>query len=149
MDSSISCLSCLIDCGGWYCCWCCGGVIGDVGGGLLVMVVVVLFVLWWCCWWWWWVVGQYFFKASLQVSILILVGYLWFRCEAFPTYPRTYDMVHAKGLMLLEARQKRRCTTLDIFTEIDWLLRPEVTNPITAFSLFLQSLCSTTTRQYL
>lgn len=46
-------------------------------------------------------------------------------CEAFPTYPRTYDLVHASGLLSLEANHQRRCTVLDIFTEIDRLLRPE------------------------
>ncbi|XP_056684133.1 probable pectin methyltransferase QUA2 [Spinacia oleracea] len=47
-----------------------------------------------------------------------------FRCEAFPTYPRTYDMVHADGLLTLEGSQ-RRCNTFDIFVEIDRILRPE------------------------
>ncbi|URE42888.1 hypothetical protein MUK42_25145, partial [Musa troglodytarum] len=46
-------------------------------------------------------------------------------CEAFPTYPRTYDMVHADGLLSLETRQKHRCSMLDIFLEIDRILRPE------------------------
>jgi len=46
-------------------------------------------------------------------------------CEAFPTYPRTYDMVHGEGLLSLETAQQRRCTMLDIFSEIDRLLRPE------------------------
>ncbi|PRQ21382.1 putative S-adenosyl-L-methionine-dependent methyltransferase [Rosa chinensis] len=48
-----------------------------------------------------------------------------FRCEPFPTYPRTYDMVHAQGLLSVETDQQRRCTILDLFTEIDRLLRPE------------------------
>nr|KJB59915.1 hypothetical protein B456_009G280800 [Gossypium raimondii] len=46
-------------------------------------------------------------------------------CEAFPTYPRTYDMVHAEGLLSLESSQHWRCTMVDIFTEIDRMLRPE------------------------
>nr|XP_010939668.1 probable pectin methyltransferase QUA2 isoform X2 [Elaeis guineensis] len=46
-------------------------------------------------------------------------------CEAFPTYPRTYDMVHADGLLSLEFHQKHRCSMLDIFLEIDRILRPE------------------------
>lgn len=46
-------------------------------------------------------------------------------CEAFPTYPRTYDLVHAAGFLSLETGQQRRCTMLDLFTEIDRLLRPE------------------------
>ncbi|RZC06769.1 putative pectin methyltransferase QUA2 isoform C [Glycine soja] len=54
------------------------------------------------------------------------VGVLHDWCEAFPTYPRTYDLVHAAGLLSLEFAQQRRCTMLDIFIEIDRLLRPEV-----------------------
>ncbi|XXG70715.1 hypothetical protein AAC387_Pa07g0131 [Persea americana] len=53
------------------------------------------------------------------------VGVLHDWCEAFPTYPRTYDMVHAEGLLSLEAAQHHRCTTLDLFLEIDRILRPE------------------------
>ncbi|XP_042492257.1 probable pectin methyltransferase QUA2 [Macadamia integrifolia] len=53
------------------------------------------------------------------------VGVLHDWCEAFPTYPRTYDMVHAEGLLSLETSQQRRCTMLDLFIEIDRLLRPE------------------------
>ncbi|KAL7175945.1 hypothetical protein ACSBR2_029505 [Camellia fascicularis] len=53
------------------------------------------------------------------------VGLLHDWCEAFPTYPRTYDMVHADGLLSLQTGQHRRCTMLDLFSEIDRLLRPE------------------------
>ncbi|KAJ4839458.1 putative pectin methyltransferase qua2 [Turnera subulata] len=53
------------------------------------------------------------------------VGVLHDWCEAFPSYPRTYDLVHAEGLLSLELAQKRRCTMLDLFTEVDRLLRPE------------------------
>ncbi|CAN1345807.1 Probable pectin methyltransferase QUA2 [Linum perenne] len=53
------------------------------------------------------------------------VGVLHDWCEAFPTYPRSYDLVHADGLLTLETSQKRRCTLLDLFIEIDRLLRPE------------------------
>ncbi|WOH02612.1 hypothetical protein DCAR_0522001 [Daucus carota subsp. sativus] len=53
------------------------------------------------------------------------VGVLHDWCEAFPSYPRTYDMVHAEGLLSLETAQKRRCSMLDLFSEIDRLLRPE------------------------
>ncbi|XP_031274981.1 probable pectin methyltransferase QUA2 isoform X2 [Pistacia vera] len=52
------------------------------------------------------------------------VGVLHNWCEAFPTYPRNYDLVHAAGLLSLEADQ-HRCSMLDIFTEIDRILRPE------------------------
>ncbi|KAM7514562.1 hypothetical protein LguiA_004145 [Lonicera macranthoides] len=53
------------------------------------------------------------------------IGVLHDWCEAFPTYPRTYDMVHGEGLLSLETGQQRRCSILDIFSEIDRLLRPE------------------------
>ncbi|XP_022773137.1 probable pectin methyltransferase QUA2 isoform X2 [Durio zibethinus] len=53
------------------------------------------------------------------------VGVLHDWCESFPTYPRTYDMVHADGLLSLESSQHERCSMLDLFTEIDRLLRPE------------------------
>ncbi|XP_010535445.1 PREDICTED: probable pectin methyltransferase QUA2 [Tarenaya hassleriana] len=54
------------------------------------------------------------------------VGVLHDWCEAFPTYPRTYDMVHADGLLSLQTGQARsRCSLMDIFMEIDRLLRPE------------------------
>ncbi|KAJ0751263.1 putative sarcosine/dimethylglycine N-methyltransferase [Helianthus annuus] len=43
-----------------------------------------------------------------------------------PTYPRTYDLVHAEGLLLLETAKQRRCSIVDVFFEIDRLLRPEV-----------------------
>ncbi|KAK7321186.1 hypothetical protein VNO77_31558 [Canavalia gladiata] len=52
------------------------------------------------------------------------VGVLHDWCEAFPTYPRTYDLVHAAGLLSLESEQ-HRCSMLDLFIEIDRLLRPE------------------------
>ncbi|KAF5766409.1 putative sterol 24-C-methyltransferase [Helianthus annuus] len=53
------------------------------------------------------------------------LGVLHDWCEAFPTYPRTYDMVHADGLLSLETVKQSRCSTLDLFYEIDRLLRPE------------------------
>lgn len=56
-----------------------------------------------------------------------------FRCEPFPSYPRTYDMVHAEGLLSHESDQQRRCSMLDIFIEIDRILRPEVTRSKPSF----------------
>ncbi|KAM0040062.1 putative sterol 24-C-methyltransferase [Helianthus debilis subsp. tardiflorus] len=53
------------------------------------------------------------------------LGILHDWCEGFPTYPRTYDMVHADGLLSLETVKQSRCSTLDLFYEIDRLLRPE------------------------
>ncbi|KAL5705220.1 putative pectin methyltransferase qua2 [Ranunculus cassubicifolius] len=53
------------------------------------------------------------------------VGVLHDWCEAFPTYPRTYDLVHAKGLLSLLTRRRHRCTLLALFMEVDRILRPE------------------------
>ncbi|CAN6936339.1 unnamed protein product [Brassica oleracea] len=54
------------------------------------------------------------------------VGVLHDWCEAFPSYPRTYDLVHADNLLSLQTSQHRSsCSLLNIFTEIDRLLRPE------------------------
>ncbi|KAG7587477.1 putative S-adenosyl-L-methionine-dependent methyltransferase [Arabidopsis thaliana x Arabidopsis arenosa] len=54
------------------------------------------------------------------------VGVLHDWCEPFPTYPRTYDLVHADNLLSLQTSQRRKsCQLIDIFTEIDRLLRPE------------------------
>ncbi|XP_075516786.1 putative pectin methyltransferase QUA2 [Primulina tabacum] len=46
-------------------------------------------------------------------------------CEPFPTYPRTYDLVHAQGLISLQFTEHPKCQALDLLTEIDRLLRPE------------------------
>ncbi|KAK6251909.1 hypothetical protein QUC31_013629 [Theobroma cacao] len=44
-------------------------------------------------------------------------------CEPFPTYPRTYDMLHANGL--LSHLSSERCSLMDLFVEMDRILRPE------------------------
>ncbi|KAH6822446.1 QUASIMODO2 LIKE 2 [Perilla frutescens var. hirtella] len=44
-------------------------------------------------------------------------------CESFPTYPRTYDMLHAKGLLSQIA--SARCSIVDLIFEMDRILRPE------------------------
>ncbi|XP_031391104.1 probable pectin methyltransferase QUA2 [Punica granatum] len=74
------------------------------------------------------------------------LGVLHDWCEAFPTYPRTYDMVHAAGLLSLQTSQKRRCSLLDIFTEIDRLLRPEGWIIIRDTTSLIESARSLTTR---
>ncbi|KAL0392356.1 UNVERIFIED_CONTAM: putative pectin methyltransferase QUA2 [Sesamum radiatum] len=53
------------------------------------------------------------------------VGVLHDWCEPFPTYPRTYDLAHAEGLLSLEFAEQPRCQMLDLFAEIDRILRPE------------------------
>ncbi|KAK7317940.1 hypothetical protein RJT34_02583 [Clitoria ternatea] len=44
-------------------------------------------------------------------------------CEPFPTYPRTYDMLHAYGL--LSQLSSEKCSMTDLFLEMDRILRPE------------------------
>lgn len=80
--------------------------------------------------------GNYKFSLiemrRVQAHTLALLMVLYFnfcngyRCEPFPTYPRTYDLVHAEGLLSLEFTEKPRCHMMDMFTEIDRILRPEV-----------------------
>uniref|UniRef100_A0A0C9RVR4 Methyltransferase n=1 Tax=Wollemia nobilis TaxID=56998 RepID=A0A0C9RVR4_9CONI len=53
------------------------------------------------------------------------VGVLHDWCEAFPTYPRTYDMLHADGLLSQERNHQYKCGMLDLFVEMDRILRPE------------------------
>lgn len=44
-------------------------------------------------------------------------------CEPFPTYPRTYDLLHAKGLLSNLASE--RCSVVNLILEMDRILRPE------------------------
>ncbi|XP_076915462.1 putative methyltransferase PMT17 [Bidens hawaiensis] len=45
-------------------------------------------------------------------------------CEAFSTYPRTYDLIHAGGVFSM---YQDRCDITDILLEMDRILRPEGT----------------------
>lgn len=45
-------------------------------------------------------------------------------CEPFPTYPRTYDMLHAMGLLSHQLTSKK-CDMADLLLEMDRILRPE------------------------
>ncbi|XP_022961962.1 probable pectin methyltransferase QUA2 [Cucurbita moschata] len=74
-----------------------------------------------------WVMNAVPTTGSNHLPLIVDRGFLgvlhdW--CEAFPTYPRTYDMVHADGILSLEAL-RHRCSMLDLLSEIDRLLRPE------------------------
>ncbi|CAM6041334.1 unnamed protein product [Sphagnum compactum] len=51
-----------------------------------------------------------------------LIGTYQNWCEAFSTYPRTYDLIHASGLFSL---YQDRCEIADILLEMDRILRPE------------------------
>nr|XP_043626732.1 probable methyltransferase PMT2 [Erigeron canadensis] len=53
-----------------------------------------------------------------------LIGIYHDWCEAFSTYPRTYDLIHANSLFSL---YNDRCDFEDILLEMDRILRPEGT----------------------
>ncbi|XP_077211993.1 S-adenosyl-L-methionine-dependent methyltransferases superfamily protein isoform X2 [Tasmannia lanceolata] len=51
-----------------------------------------------------------------------LIGTYMDWCEAFSTYPRTYDLIHSNGILSM---YMDKCDILDIFLEMDRILRPE------------------------
>ncbi|KAL4315618.1 hypothetical protein AHAS_Ahas15G0203100 [Arachis hypogaea] len=51
-----------------------------------------------------------------------LIGIYHDWCEAFSTYPTTYDLIHANGLFSL---YKDKCNAEDILLEMNRILRPE------------------------
>ncbi|KAK3022851.1 hypothetical protein RJ639_046996 [Escallonia herrerae] len=51
-----------------------------------------------------------------------LIGTYMNWCEAFSTYPRTYDLIHAHGLFSLYIA---KCNILDILLEMHRIVRPE------------------------
>ncbi|KAL5204708.1 hypothetical protein ABZP36_009579 [Zizania latifolia] len=53
-----------------------------------------------------------------------LIGIYHDWCEAFSTYPRTYDLIHGNGVFTL---YKGKCKMEDIMLEMDRILRPEGT----------------------
>eukprot|EP00897_Mesotaenium_endlicherianum_P003692 jgi/Mesen1/3350/ME000191S02483 len=44
-------------------------------------------------------------------------------CEAFSTYPRSFDLIHAAGMQALTA-ELQRCSLADVLLEMDRILRP-------------------------
>uniref|UniRef100_A0A0D3HNR1 Methyltransferase n=1 Tax=Oryza barthii TaxID=65489 RepID=A0A0D3HNR1_9ORYZ len=54
-----------------------------------------------------------------------LIGIFHDWCEAFSTYPRTYDLIHGNGVFTLY--KDKRCKMEDILLEMDRILRPEGT----------------------
>ncbi|XP_044477631.1 probable methyltransferase PMT18 [Mangifera indica] len=53
-----------------------------------------------------------------------LIGTYQDWCEAFSTYPRTYDLIHASGVFSI---YQDRCDITNILLEMDRILRPEGT----------------------
>lgn len=48
--------------------------------------------------------------------------YIFDRCEAFSTYPRTYDLLHA--WTVFSDIEKKGCSAEDLLIEMDRILRP-------------------------
>ncbi|CAN6859297.1 unnamed protein product [Brassica oleracea] len=73
-----------------------------------------------------WVMNVVPVNARNTVPIILdrgFAGVLHDWCEPFPTYPRTYDMLHANELLTLLSSE--RCSLMDLFLEMDRILRPE------------------------
>ncbi|KAL0447050.1 UNVERIFIED_CONTAM: putative methyltransferase PMT2 [Sesamum latifolium] len=62
------------------------------------------------------------FLEFLLRSTWRIISYGKSMCEAFSTYPRTYDLIHANGVFSL---YKDKCDFEDILLEMDRILRPE------------------------
>lgn len=73
-----------------------------------------------------WVMNVVPVNSSINTLGLIyergLIGTYMNWCEAFSTYPRTYDLIHAYGIFSMYAD---KCDFIDIFLEMDRILRPE------------------------
>ncbi|PON64679.1 putative methyltransferase PMT [Trema orientale] len=73
-----------------------------------------------------WVMNVVPVRAPNTLPLILeqgFAGVLHDWCEPFPTYPRTYDMLHANGLLSHLASE--RCSMRDVFLEMDRILRPE------------------------
>ncbi|KVI05505.1 putative S-adenosyl-L-methionine-dependent methyltransferase, partial [Cynara cardunculus var. scolymus] len=73
-----------------------------------------------------WVMNVVPIRASNTLPVILhqgFAGVLHDWCEPFPTYPRTYDMLHANGL--LSYLMSERCSITNLLFEMDRILRPE------------------------
>ncbi|KAK7368337.1 hypothetical protein VNO80_10362 [Phaseolus coccineus] len=73
-----------------------------------------------------WVMNVVSSRASNSLPLILdrgFAGVMHDWCEPFPTYPRTYDLLHADGL--LSHLSSERCSMIDLFLEMDRILRPE------------------------
>ncbi|KAL2559437.1 putative methyltransferase PMT5 [Forsythia ovata] len=73
-----------------------------------------------------WVMNVVPLGACNTLPVILDRGFLgvlhdW--CKPFPTYPRTYDMLHAKGLLSHLASEG--CSMINLLFEMDRILRPE------------------------
>lgn len=78
-----------------------------------------------------WVMNVVPARKPLTLTIIYdrgLIGVYHDWCEAFSTYPRTYDLIHVVGITSLirdPASGKSRCHLIDLMVEMDRILRPE------------------------
>ncbi|KAI3502514.1 hypothetical protein L1887_30625 [Cichorium endivia] len=73
-----------------------------------------------------WVMNVVPIRAQNSLPLILdqgFAGVLHDWCEPFPTYPRTYDMLHANGL--LSNLISNGCSTTNLLLEMDRILRPE------------------------
>ncbi|OWM67397.1 hypothetical protein CDL15_Pgr019857 [Punica granatum] len=72
-----------------------------------------------------WVMNVVPYDAKNQTLGIVyergLIGTYMNWCEAFSTYPRTYDLIHAHGVFSM---YMHKCNTLDILIEMHRILRP-------------------------
>ncbi|KAJ1389839.1 S-adenosyl-L-methionine-dependent methyltransferase [Sesbania bispinosa] len=73
-----------------------------------------------------WVMNVVPAKTSNLLPLILdrgFTGVMHDWCEPFPTYPRTYDLLHANGLLSHVASES--CSLINLFLEMDRILRPE------------------------
>lgn len=79
-----------------------------------------------------WVMNVIPARKPLTLSVIYdrgLIGVYHDWCEAFSTYPRTYDLLHVSGInsLIRDPSGKSRCHLVDLMVEMDRILRPEGT----------------------
>ncbi|CAL9094716.1 unnamed protein product [Musa textilis] len=79
-----------------------------------------------------WVMNVVPARKPLTLGIIYdrgLVGVYHDWCEAFSTYPRTYDLIHVAGInsLIRDTSGNNRCSLVDLMVEMDRMLRPEGT----------------------
>nr|XP_010919246.1 probable methyltransferase PMT13 isoform X1 [Elaeis guineensis] len=80
-----------------------------------------------------WVMNVIPARKPLTLGIIYdrgLIGLYHDWCEAFSSYPRTYDLIHVAGINSLirdPTSGKSRCHLVDLMIEMDRILRPEGT----------------------
>uniref|UniRef100_A0A5B7AUU7 Methyltransferase n=1 Tax=Davidia involucrata TaxID=16924 RepID=A0A5B7AUU7_DAVIN len=73
-----------------------------------------------------WVMNVVPIRAHNTLPLILnqgFAGVLHDWCEPFPTYPRTYDLLHANGL--LSHLTSEGCSIMNLLLEMDRILRPE------------------------